>query len=102
MRVKKADTKGLHSKILRICNVSHLESHANAAKNQLRTDVIKKRAMRQLLLTSLEIGELYKQYPLYYGTRLDFRLRMYPLQYLLSRTSGYLKNLLEESVQKKK
>lgn len=57
--------------------------------------------MRQLLLTSLEIGELYKRYPLYYGTRLDFRLRMYPLQYLLSRTSGYLKNLLEESVQKK-
>ena len=101
LRVKGMDTKRLHSRILRICNVSHLESHANAAKNKLRTDVIKKRTMRQLLLTSLEIGEVFKKYPLYYGTRLDFRLRMYPLQYLLSRTSGYLKNLLEESVQKK-
>lgn len=53
--------------------------------------------MRQLLHTSIEISELYKDYPLYYGTLLDFRLRMYPLQYLMSRTTGYLKNLLEES-----
>lgn len=53
--------------------------------------------MRQLLHTSIEISELYKDYPLYYGTLLDFRLRMYPLQYLMSRTTEYLKNLLEES-----
>ena len=57
--------------------------------------------MRQLLLTSIEIGYLYKAYSLFYGTRLDFRLRMYPLQYLLSRTTGYLKNILEESKEKK-
>jgi len=80
-----------------MCKVLHSESHANAAKNKSRHDLVKKRSMRQLLLTSIEIGGLYKNYPLYYETLLNFRLRMYLLQYLMSRTSGYLKNILEES-----
>ena len=97
IRVKKRKSKNLHQKILEICQISHLESFANAAKNESHQELVKKRAKRQLLQTSIEIGELYKDYPLYYGTLLDFRMRMYPLQYLLSRTTGYLKNILEES-----
>ena len=49
----------------------------------------------RLLKTSIIISRIFKEFTLYYGTHLDFRLRMYPLQYLLSRTSGYLRHLLE-------
>ena len=100
-RIKKKTKKDSNSKILKLCNIVFLESFANAAYNEVRADLIKKRSMRQLLLTSIQIGKLYEKYPLYYGTLLDFRLRMYPLQYLMSRTSGYLKNTLEESVPRK-
>ena len=99
--IKKRTKRGFNDKILNFCKITFLESFANAAYNEVRADLVKKRSMRQLLLTSIQIGELYKGYPLYYGTLLDFRLRMYPLQYLMSRTSGYLKNILEDSIPRK-
>jgi hypothetical protein len=96
LRVKKRKKEDLHFKTITLCGISSLECYANIAKNQSRIDVLRKKQMRQLLQTSIDIGKLYKGYPLYYSTLLDFRLRMYPLQYLMSRTSGYLKNLLQE------
>jgi len=96
--VKNIEKADLHSKTADLCGLTSLECHANAKKNEVTSDLVVMRSSRQLLLTSLDISDLYQDYPLYYGTKLDFRLRMYPLQYLLSRTSGYLKNLLEESV----
>lgn len=96
--VKNKEKADLHSKTAYLCGLTSLECHANAKKNEVRSDLVVMRSSRQLLLTSLDICDLYQDYPLYYGTKLDFRLRMYPLQYLMSRTSGYLKNLLEESV----
>lgn len=96
--LKKSKIKNVHSKVADLCGITHLECYANAKKNELRNELTNMKASRQLLLTSLDISSIYQDYPLYYGTRLDFRLRMYPLQYLMSRTSGYLKNLLQESV----
>jgi hypothetical protein len=96
--LKKSKIKNVHSKVADLCGITHLECYANAKKNELRNELTEMKASRQLLLTSLDISSIYQDYPLYYGTRLDFRLRMYPLQYLMSRTSGYLKNLLQESV----
>ena len=96
--LKKSKIKNVHSKVADLCGITHLECYANAKKNELRSELTNMKANRQLLLTSLDISSIYQDYPLYYGTRLDFRLRMYPLQYLMSRTSGYLKNLLQESV----
>lgn len=97
LRVNKRKTENLHFKTITLCGISNLECYANVAKNQSRIDVLRNKQMRQLLQTSVKIGERFKDYPLYYSTLLDFRLRMYPLQYLMSRTSGYLKNLLQES-----
>ena len=94
--LNKKQRNNLHFKTINLCGISNLECLANFAKNQIRVDLLVKKQMRQLLLTSVDIGEIFKDYPLYYGTRLDFRLRMYPLQYLMSRTSGFLKNLLQE------
>lgn len=101
LALKHRNKTGLHTKVASLCGMTALECYANAAKNKSRSSLVTMRASRQLLLTSLDISEIYSGYPLYYGTRLDFRLRMYPLQYLLSRTTGYLKNLLEESVARK-
>ena len=96
--LEKSKIKNVHSKVADLCGITHLECYANAKKNELRSELSNMKSIRQLLLTSLDISSIYQNYPLYYGTRLDFRLRMYPLQYLMSRTSGYLKNLLQESV----
>ena len=95
--VKNREIHNLHSKTADLCGLTTLECYANAKKNEVRSDLLIMRSSRQLLLTSLDISSIYKGYPLYYGTKLDFRLRMYPYQYLISRTSGYLKNLLQES-----
>ena len=96
--VKNRKIDNLHCKTADLCGLTGLECYANAKQNEVRSDLVVMRSSRQLLLTSLNISDIYQDYPLYYGTKLDFRLRMYPLQYLMSRTSGYLKNLLEESV----
>lgn len=96
--LKNKEIDNLHSKTADLCGLTCLECYANAKKNEVRNDLLIMRSSRQLLLTSLDISRIYQGYPLYYGTKLDFRLRMYPYQYLMSRTSGYLKNLLQESV----
>ena len=84
------------TKMARICGITRMEYSANTTKNLKKFKLATAKSNRQILLTSLDISNLYKGYCLYYSTRLDFRLRMYPLEYLMSRTSGYLKNLLEE------
>ena len=101
LSLKRSKKEGLHTKVAFLSGMTALECYANAAKNTTRNSLVTMRSSRQLLLTSLDISDIYTGYPLYYGTVLDFRLRMYPLQYLLSRTTGYLKNLLEESVSRK-
>ena len=99
--LRRVEKQGLHTLVAQLCGMKSVECYANATKNRKRYDLVRMRSSRQLLLTSLDIGDIFQGFPLYYGTRLDFRLRMYPLEYLLSRTSGYLKNILEESVQRR-
>lgn len=96
--VKNIEIENLHSKTADLCGLTSLECYANAKKNEVRSELLLMRSSRQLLLTSLDISRIYRGYSLFYGTKVDFRLRMYPYQYLISRTSGYLKNLLQESV----
>ena len=90
-----------HIAIVRMCRLTKAECYANVTTNQIRDKLLVMKSSRQLLMTSLDISVLYQNFPLYYSTLLDFRLRMYPLQYLLSRTTGYLKNLLKESKPRK-
>lgn len=91
----------LHRKIVNIIGVSDAECYMNVCKNNLRNEMLTMRATRQLFKTSISICKIVAGFPLYYSTLLDFRLRMYPLQYLLSRTTGYLKNLIQESKPRK-
>ena len=44
---------------------------------------------------------MYSGFPIYYGTKLDYRTRMYPWEYLLSITTGELKQLLCDFKSKK-
>ena len=72
--LKKSKIKNVHSKVTDLCGITHLECYANAKKNEFRNELTN---MKELLLTSLDISSIYQDYPLYYGTRLGFRLRMY-------------------------
>lgn len=101
LNVKGKTNSEIHNLTADLCGLTRLECYATAKKNEVRSDVLILRSSRQLLLTSLDISDIYAGYPLYYSTKLDFRLRMYPLQYLMSRTSGYLKNLLQEFTPRK-
>ena len=40
--LRNENLKELYPKILEICKISHLESHANAVKNESRHDLVKK------------------------------------------------------------
>jgi len=55
---------------------------------------------RQLVQTSITLANIYKDFPLDYGTKLDYRTRIYPWESLLSRTTGELKQLLMGFTQK--
>lgn len=79
---------------LKIANVTRIERDLNLKQKKLDTELKGLRAKRQLLQTSLSLAEVYGGFPVYYGTKLDYRTRMYPWEYLLSRTSGELKHLL--------
>lgn len=93
---KNLELKERHRQIVHMSDITHAECYATVHKNRLREDLVKMKSLRKMLLTSFTIAELFEGYPLYYSTLLDYRLRMYPLQNLLSRTTGYLKNLLQE------
>lgn len=68
-----------HTQIVEMCCISSLQCDVNQRKLAVREELLTARSNRQLLLTSIDIGEKFKKFPLYYGTLLDFRLRMYPL-----------------------
>jgi DNA-directed RNA polymerase len=87
--------------ILPLCNISICEMDSIKRKKEFEQTISDLQSKRQLLFTSLAIAKLFKGFSLYFGTRLDFRLRMYPWQYLLSRTSGFLKHILQDFTSRK-
>ena len=88
-------------KAFKVANISTAEQDINRKKKKLTREFIVLRAKRQLLQTSLAIAYKYIGFPLYYGTKLDYRTRNYPREYLLSRTTGHLKHLVMEFVETK-
>ena len=96
-KIKAAKRESLHQKIIQGCGITYSECHANLRKNVLKQEMLAMRNKRQLLLTSIDVAKLLKDYPLFYSTSLDFRTRMYPFEYLLSRVTGYLKHILKDS-----
>jgi hypothetical protein len=79
---------------LKVANVMRVEMDLNKEKKRRHVELGGLRSKRQLLQTSLTLARIYDGFPIYYGTKLDYRTRMYPWEYLLSRTTGELKHLL--------
>jgi len=77
-----------------VTEVTPVEQSVNRMKHSLHKVLAIQKSKRQLLQTSIEIAQILTNFPIYYGTKLDYRTRMYPWQHLLSKTSGELKQLL--------
>jgi hypothetical protein len=78
----------------KICGITTLESRTHSHLHHLIRKLREIKNERQLFLTSIIISKILEGFPIYYSNKLDFRTRMYPWQYLISRTSGNLKHLL--------
>jgi hypothetical protein len=76
--------------------MSYGECHISSKKYEKHHQLATIKAKRQMINTTIQIGLDFSEFPLYFSTKLDFRFRMYPLQYLLSRTSGFLKHILQD------
>ena len=76
--------------------MTHAECHVTSKKYEMHDQFSALKGRRQLLNTNIDIAERFRNFPLFFSTMLDYRFRLYPLQYLLSRTSGFLKYLLED------
>jgi len=75
-------------------DTTYIEQDLYMQTKELSVSYRKGLAKKQLLNTSLTISEIYEGFPIFYGTKLDYRTRMYPWEFLLSRTTGELKHLL--------
>ena len=85
-----------HSRIVQICSMVYGECHVASKKYEVHNKLAAIRTKRQVILTSLELCEVFENFPLYFSTLVDYRFRLYPLEHLLSRTSGFMKHLLED------
>ena len=85
-----------HSSIVQMCSMAYGECHIASKKYEMHGKLWSIRTKRQIIETSLELCEIFKDFPLFFSTMVDYRFRMYPLEYLLSRTSGFLKHLLHD------
>lgn len=79
---------------MKISDISNVEHVMNYKCNDVHKKISIAMAKRQLLESSISIAKIFDRFPIYYGTKLDYRTRMYPWEYLLSRTTGELKHLL--------
>ncbi len=85
-----------YSQILTVCGVSDLEQKLSSAtktlKIKLRNEILK----RKLAQTNIILGEIYTGLPIYITNTFCVRLRLYPKQPFISRTSGSYKHILCE------
>ena len=72
------------------------ECHVASKKYEMQSKIQAMRTKRQIILTSSELCKVFEGFPLYFSTMVDYRFRMYPLEYLLSRTYVFMKHLLHK------
>ena len=94
LETNKSKQKNLYLTSLSVADIKQIERDLNHKKRIISNEYSIGMAKRQLLQTSIVLARILIDYPIYYGTKTDFRLRMYPWEYLLSRTTGELKQLL--------
>ena len=68
----------VYLKSLKTAEVTQIEQDLNYKKNQTRISYSIAKAKRQLLQTSITIAEIFEGFPIYFGTKIDFRIRHYP------------------------
>lgn len=65
-------------------------------QNQISKDLEKKQSKIRFVNTRLKMAEVIKGLPLWFTNVYCARLRFYPKQYMISRTSGVLKHLIQD------
>jgi DNA-dependent RNA polymerase len=83
-------------KSLKVADVTGVEKNLNYCKKRAKTNHSTYTLKRKLLQTSITIANIFLGFPIYFSIKLDYRGRMYAWEYLLSRTTGELKQLLCE------
>lgn len=86
----------LRLEIAEICGISDLEMKVESSSNLLRVQYRDECLQRKRALSSLTLGELFDGMPLFITNTFCGRLRLYPKQLLVSRTSGSHKHILCE------
>ena len=86
----------LESKITSDLNITSEEYKLSQELYMLRKEYKKKIKLRILHNTIIKMAEIFEGFPIYYINAYDFRLRMYPWNYMFNRTSGIYKYMLEE------
>lgn len=84
-----------------MAGLTSLERNIYLIKNRTVMEKQAAETKRTFLLTCIEIAKLWSGFPLYITNKLCIRLRLYPEQPLLSRTSGTFKHLLCDFTPKK-
>ena len=77
-----------------MCSMAYGECRVASKKYEMQSKIQAMRTKRQIILTSSELCKVFEGFPLSFSTMVDYRFRMYPLEYLLSRTYVFMKHLL--------
>ena len=84
-----------------ICGGSSLQTEIGNAISEARKKFLQFQLSRRFALTILKLAEILMGFPLYITDTLCSRLRFYPQQPLISRTSGDFKHLLQDYTETK-
>jgi hypothetical protein len=95
-RLQKFDKNEIWTKVCKVCNISSFDglkyqSYVSKAL-EFKSNIYKK----QIFFTKLRMANFYDGFPLYFRNVIDYRGRMYPLNYLFSRTTGFYKYLVKD------
>jgi DNA-directed RNA polymerase len=93
LRTKSVDFMNINE-ITSECGVTQIEKDAIMHREYVAEEELQLKSRRLLFNSVLVLGNIFIGFPLYYGTRVDYRFRMYPWQALISRVSGALKHCL--------
>lgn len=90
------ELKGTKKSILEELNISEEELNQCRELYLLKKEYQKRKQLRIIHNTIIKFAEIFDGFPIYFLNAFDYRLRMYPWNYMFNRTSGIYKYLLVE------
>lgn len=82
--------------IIQKLNITQDELEKSRKLYQLNKEYKKRYNLRSIHNTIIRFAEIFDGFPIYFINSYDYRLRMYPWNYMFNRTSGVYKYLLNE------